>query len=49
VHQARTHATFYTLSFFTLLLNSTALVAKVIELALMASAPPSGASKIPKI
>ena len=39
---------FYTLNFFSSLLSSTALVATVIELALMASAPTSGASRIPK-
>src|SRR5271165_4136211 len=46
VHQARTHSSFYALSFFSVLLISTALVARVIALVLMTSAPPSGASKI---
>ncbi len=40
---------FYTLNFFSTLLSSTALVATVIELALIAIAPTSGARKIPRI
>ena len=39
---------FYALSFFSTPLSSTALVATVIELALMANAPTAGASKMPK-
>ena len=39
---------FYALNFFSTLLSSTALVATVIELALIARAPTSGASRIPK-
>ncbi len=45
---AYTHAPFYSLSFFSTLLSDTAFVATVIELALMARAPTSGLSRIPK-
>ncbi len=38
----------YALNFFSTRLSRTALVATVIELALIASAPTSGASRIPK-
>jgi len=44
----RTVVLVYSLNFFSTLLSSTAFVATVIELALMASAPTSGASRIPK-
>ncbi len=48
--QARTldESSLYCLNFFSTLLSSTALVATVIELALMASAPTSGLSRMPR-
>jgi hypothetical protein len=44
----RTCMPLYTLNFFSTLLSDTALMATVIELALMAKAPTSGLSRIPK-
>ena len=48
VAQARTCFPVYSRNFFSTLLSNTALVATVIELALMANAPTSGASRVPK-
>ncbi len=48
VAQAHTCFPVYALNFFSTLLSNTALVATVMELALMAKAPTSGTNSIPK-